>query len=78
MDTSGTEGDSASFPAPFIPDFDATYGEDEPEPKETLVAFTADVVSDQQTEADVKILEGKHKMTLQRMKEQVLGTVSRD
>ena len=40
------------------------------------MAFAEDVVSDTQTETDVRQLEGKHKMTLQQMKEKILGQVS--
>ncbi len=40
------------------------------------VAFADDVVSDTQTETDVRQLEGKHKMTIQQMKEHILGSVS--
>lgn len=52
------------------------YGEEEPAPAaEALVSFADDVVSDQQTETDIKQLEGKHNMSLQQMKEFILGTV---
>ena len=58
-------------------DFDAAFGEEEPSPDgEQFVAFTDDVVSDQQTVTDVRQLEGKHKMSIQQMKEQILGSVS--
>ncbi len=43
---------------------------------EVYVAFADDVVSDTQTETDVRQLEGKHKMTIQQMKEHILGSVS--
>ncbi|ELU03775.1 hypothetical protein CAPTEDRAFT_221083 [Capitella teleta] len=55
--------------------FDAVYGEEEPAPAaEALVSFADDVVSDQQTETDIKQLETKHNMSLQQMKEFILGT----
>lgn len=59
-------------------DFDAVFGEEEPDVAdgEMFVAFADDVVSDSQTETDVRNLEGKHRMTLQQMKEQILGGVS--
>ena len=43
--------------------------------QEPCVAFSSDVVSDQQTESDMKQLETKHKMSLQQIKEQVVGSV---
>lgn len=55
--------------------YDAVYGEQEPTQGETLVSFAEEVVSDQQTESDIKQLEGKHNMSLQQMKEQVIGSV---
>ena len=57
--------------------FDLTFGEPEPEPTgENMVAFGEDVVSDTQTENDVRDLEGKHNIPVQTMKEQVMGSVS--
>ena len=41
-----------------------------------FVAFPDDLISEAQTEADVKQLEGKHNMTLQLIKEKVLSSVS--
>ena len=41
-----------------------------------MVAFGEDVVSDTQTENDVRDLEGKHNIPVQTMKEQVMGSVS--
>ena len=68
---------SVVFQDQEVVDFDAAYGEQEPDiAGETYVSFGNDAVSDQQTETDVKELEGKHKMSLQQMKEQVLGSVS--
>ena len=60
-----------------ISDYDAVFGEAEPRPDtQAFVAFAPDVISDMQTETDVKTLEGKHQMTLQQMKEHVIGSVS--
>ena len=57
--------------------YDAVYGEQEPvEMGETFVNFAEDAVSDQQTETDIRQLEGKHNMSLQQMKEHILGSVS--
>ncbi|KAL8598265.1 hypothetical protein ACOMHN_035215 [Nucella lapillus] len=54
-------------------DFDAMFGEDEPEPTgQTYVTFEDDHVSDEQTETDVRNMEGRFKMTLQQMKEHIL------
>ena len=61
---------------PTCSDFDAMFGEEEPDVNgENFVAFADDIVSESQTETDVRNLEGKHKMTLQEMKEQILGCV---
>lgn len=61
---------------PVVSDYDELFGEDEPDTNgEVYVNFAEDVVSDAQTETDVKNLEGKHKMTFQQMKEQILGQV---
>ncbi|KAI0239141.1 hypothetical protein LSAT2_010110 [Lamellibrachia satsuma] len=49
--------------------------EDDDDVVEPYVAFGSDVVSDQQTESDMKQLENKHKMSLQQMKEQIIGSV---
>lgn len=59
-----------------IEDFDMAFGEEEPPPTaEGLVEFNDDGVSEAQTEKGVERLEGKHKMPLQSMKEQVIGSV---
>ena len=64
-------------PPAIIEDYDAVFGEEEPtDTGEAYVTFNEDVVSDQQTETDVRHLEGKHKMSVQQMKETVLGSVS--
>ena len=42
---------------------------------EAFVSFADDIVSDAQTETDVKNLEGRHKMSLQQIKEHILGSV---
>ncbi|XP_013386604.1 uncharacterized protein LOC106156055 isoform X2 [Lingula anatina] len=62
---------------PTYSDFDAIFGEEEPDDVdgEVYVAFNEEVVSEQQTETDVRKLEGKHNMTLQQMKEMVLSTL---
>ena len=61
----------------IVDDYDAIFGEEEPTPTaQNMVAFGEDAISDTQTEADVQNLEGKHKIPLQTMKEQLLGTVS--
>ena len=60
-----------------LEDLDAAFDEEEPEVDgEALVSFADDIVSDSQTETDVKNLEGRHKMSLQQIKEQILGAVS--
>jgi hypothetical protein len=41
-----------------------------------LTVFAGDVIGDAQTEEGVRSLEAKHQMTLQGMKELVLGSVS--
>ena len=62
----------------MIEDYDYVFGEVEPTPPaQKLVEFNEDRVSEAQTEKDVEHLEGKHKMSVQFMKEQVLGSVSR-
>ena len=67
----------ASEEPDVITDYDAAFGEVEPAAEdEEYVAFGEDVVSDAQTETDVRQLEGKHRMTLQQMKEAVIGSVS--
>ncbi|KAK2187817.1 hypothetical protein NP493_153g02003 [Ridgeia piscesae] len=66
-----TEADSDSASNKSQEDEDAE-GE---EAGEQYVAFSSDVISDQQTESDMKQLENKHKMSLQQMKEQILGSV---
>ncbi len=58
-------------------DFDALFGEAEPDPTgQTYVQFDDDRSDDEKTETDVRNMEGRLKMSLQQMKEQVLGTVS--
>ena len=61
-------------------DFDLMFGEDEPEPDGNVyVAFEEETgASEAQTETDMKNLEGRLKMTFQQMKEQMLGSVSRE
>lgn len=60
-----------------LPDFDAMFGEEEPEPNgQTYVTFEDDHISDEQTETDVRNMEGRLKMTIQQMKEQVFSCVS--
>ncbi|XP_025105262.1 regulator of G-protein signaling 22-like isoform X2 [Pomacea canaliculata] len=57
-----------------LPDFDAMFGEEEPEPNgQTYVTFEDDHISDEQTETDVRNMEGRLKMTIQQMKEQVFS-----
>nr|KAG5695957.1 hypothetical protein BaRGS_017538 [Batillaria attramentaria] len=57
-----------------FPDFDAMFGEDEPEPTgQAYVTFEDDHVSEEQTETDMRNMEGRLKMTIQQMKEQVLS-----
>ena len=71
-EVSGRYGDAA-----VLDDYDTVYGEEEPADEgEAYVNFAEDAVSDQQTETDIKQLEGKHKMSLQQMKEHVLASVS--
>ena len=58
-------------------DFDIMFGEDEPEPDGNVyVTFDDEGVSEAQTETDVKNLEGRLKITIQQIKEQLLGHVS--
>ncbi len=59
-------------------DFDIVYGETEPQSDggQPYLTFGQDAVSDQQTETDMRNLEGKHQMLLQEIKEQTLGSVS--
>lgn len=60
-----------------LPDFDAMFGEDEPEATgQTYVTFDDDHISDEQNETDMKNMEGRLKMTTQQMKEQALSSVS--
>ncbi|KAL5009301.1 hypothetical protein ScPMuIL_014882 [Solemya velum] len=55
-------------------DYDYMFGEEEPEPDGPVyVRFEDEPVSEEQTETDVKNLESRLKITLQEMKEQVLG-----
>lgn len=60
-------------------DFDFLFGEDEPDPDgRVYVSFQDERVSEEQTETDVKNMEGRLKMSLQQLKEQVLGKVRTD
>lgn len=43
---------------------------------EKFVSYNEDKVSEQQTESDIKNLEGKINMSLQQMKERIFGSVS--
>ncbi|XP_076463584.1 LOW QUALITY PROTEIN: uncharacterized protein LOC143295827 [Babylonia areolata] len=63
-----------SMPPPMdFADFDAMFGEEEPEPTgQAYVTFEDDHVSDEQTETDVRNMEGRFKMTVQQMKEHIL------
>jgi 5-hydroxyisourate hydrolase-like protein (transthyretin family) len=57
-------------------DFDFLFGEDEPDPDgRVYVSFQDEHASEEQTETDVKNMEGRLKMSLQELKEQVLGKV---
>ena len=65
------------MPPLHLPDFDAMFGEDEPEHTgQAYVTFEDDHVSDEQTETEVRNLEGRFQMTLQQMKEHILASVS--
>ena len=66
------EDDTCPISLPRSQEDEDVEGEEAGEP---YVAFSSDVVSDQQTESDMKQLENKHKMSLQQMKEQILGSV---
>lgn len=58
-------------------DFDFLFGEEEPDPNgQVYVQFEDERGSEEQTETDVKNLEGRTRMSLQQLKEQILGTVS--
>ncbi|KAK3576327.1 hypothetical protein CHS0354_039734 [Potamilus streckersoni] len=60
---------------PFYGDFDYMLGEEEPEPNgQVYVTFDDEGVSEEQTETDVKNLEGRLKMSFQQLKEQLLGS----
>lgn len=60
---------------PLFGDFDFLFGEEEPEPNgQVYVTFEDERVSEEQTETDVKNLEGRTRMSLQQLKEQILGT----
>ena len=64
---------------PMFGDFDFLFGEDEPDPDgRVYVSFQDERVSEEQTETDVKNMEGRLKMSLQQLKEQVLGKVAAD
>ena len=60
-----------------LPDFDVMFGEEEPEPSsQAFVTFDDDnLISEEQTETDVRNMEGHFRMTLQQMKEHVLCSV---
>ena len=59
-----------------LPDFDAMFGEDEPEPTgQAYVTFEDDHLSDEQTETDMRNMEGRFNMTVQQMKEHILCSV---
>lgn len=61
---------------PMFGDFDFLFGEDEPDPDgKVYVSFQDEHTSEEQTETDVKNMEGRLKMSLQELKEQVLGKV---
>ena len=61
---------------PLFGDFDFLFGEEEPEPNgQVYVTFEDEGGSEEQTETDVKNLEGRTRMSLQQLKEQILGTV---
>ncbi|XP_067682061.1 regulator of G-protein signaling 22-like isoform X1 [Haliotis asinina] len=62
--------------APFVNDFDALFGEAEPEPTGERYVVFEDSSDDDNTETDVRNMEGRLRMSLQQMKEQVLGTLS--
>ncbi|XP_069117342.1 regulator of G-protein signaling 22-like isoform X3 [Argopecten irradians] len=60
---------------PKYVDFDFLFGEAEPDTQgQVYVTFEDEHVSDEQTENDVKNLEGRLKMSLQQLKEQALGS----
>ncbi|ESO83511.1 hypothetical protein LOTGIDRAFT_236545 [Lottia gigantea] len=61
------------FKIPFF-HFDALLRETPVPTGEPFVTFEDDLVSEAQTETDVRNLEGRLKMTFQQMKEQVIGT----
>ncbi|XP_033734034.1 uncharacterized protein LOC117323122 isoform X2 [Pecten maximus] len=60
---------------PKFVDFDFLFGEAEPDTQgQVYVTFEDEHVSEEQTENDVKNLEGRLKMSLQELKEQALGS----
>ncbi|XP_076099179.1 uncharacterized protein LOC143068768 isoform X14 [Mytilus galloprovincialis] len=60
---------------PLFGDFDFLFGEEEPDPNgQVYVQFEDERGSEEQTETDVKNLEGRTRMSLQQLKEQILGT----
>lgn len=62
---------------PIFGDFDYLFGEEEPNPDgQVYVKFDDEGVSEARTETDVKNMEGRLKMSLQQLKESVLGMVS--
>ena len=65
------------MPRLAINDFEALFGEAEPElGGQSFVQFDEDGISLEQTETDMRTLEGRLKMTVQQVKERFLGTVS--
>ncbi|XP_021361721.1 uncharacterized protein LOC110455726 isoform X3 [Mizuhopecten yessoensis] len=60
---------------PRYVDFDLLFGEEEPDTHgQVYVTFQDEHVSEEQTENDVKNLEGRLKMSIQQLKEQALGS----
>jgi len=63
------------MPRLAINDFEALFGEAEPElGGQSFVQFDEDGISLEQTETDMRTLEGRLKMTVQQVKERFLGT----
>ena len=62
---------------PNFGDFEFLFGGEEPDHDgQVYIRFPDEGASEEQTETDVKNMEGRLKMSLQQLKEQVLGTVS--
>ena len=60
-----------------IHDFEALFGEPEPElGGQSFVQFDEEGVSEEQTETDMRNMEGRLKMTIQQVKEKMIGSVS--